>query len=205
MAGFNTLGSNGLNSNVGGSFNPALSQIGSGQFSTPGFGIQPPRVSTPYNMNALNLGAGQRPSNRADIYNPNPQEYGMGPDTSPQHNANVAMAQAGFGDLYNQGSIPGYSTYGFSPETWQMINRFMVDPFGSYGGQSNMTPYNSFLQSLTDSTNNNPYFANYEPTMRQAFAADMPQRFGAAYGALPPQVVQSIGIGMPNIPGIRSF
>lgn len=205
MAGFNTLGSNGLNSNVGGSFNPALGQIGSGQFSVPGFGIQPPRISQPYNVNALGLSAGQRPSNRAFGYNSASQEYSPGPDTSAQHEANVGMAQAGFGDMYNQGNIPGYSSYGFSPETWQMINRFVVDPFGQYGGQSNQSQYNNLVQGLLGSMTNNPYFSNYEDTMKQQFATDIPLRYGSAYGALPPQVIQSIGIGVPNIPGMRQF
>jgi hypothetical protein len=204
MAGFDSS-AGGFNSNVGGSFNPALGQIGSGQFSVPGYGIQPPRVSNPFNVDAMNLGAGQRPSQRAFGYNSAASEYAPGPDTSGQHQANVAMAQQGFGDMYNQGDIPGYSSYGFSPNTWQMMNRFLVDPLGQYNGQSNTGQYNDFMNGIQSFMNNNPYFSQYDDQMRQQFVSDMPQRFGSAYGAIPPAVTQNIGVGVPSIPGMRTY
>lgn len=140
MAGFDTLGST-FNTNVGGSFNPALGSAGgaSGQSGPAGYGIQPPRISSPYSVDSLGLSAGNRPS-QSDLYNQSAQVYTPGPDTSPQHEANVAMAQSGLGNLGMQGyrgfpnEVQGTSNsnYGIAPQGWSDINAYMANPLGQW-------------------------------------------------------------------------
>jgi hypothetical protein len=142
MAGFNTLGST-VQTNVGGSFNPAFGgtrQIGaSGQSYPPGYGVQPPRLSNPFNVNALGL-SGSRSTQQAPFNAGTAQTYYPGADTSAQHQANVQMAQAGFGNIGLQeyagfpGQVPGISSanYGIAPGGWADINAYLANPLGQW-------------------------------------------------------------------------
>lgn len=202
MAGFNTLGST-VNQNIGGSFNPALNNAGSGQSSPSGFGTQPPRLSTPFNVGALSLGAGQRPDPQSDIWNRSANVYTPGPDTSGQHLANVMMAQQGYGDLGLRDQTPGtsYSGYGFSPQSWGDISRYVGNP----QNQGNVDAYKNIMDIIHQSMGGNPMFSGWQPEQMQQFYTDMPLRYGAAFNIFPPEMLQNIGMGTGMIPGIRGF
>jgi hypothetical protein len=130
MAGFGSLGSN------------AYGNIGnvSGQTSPAGYGIQPPTASYQAPPSTLSGGfARSAPTSPASFYQ-GQSTFGVNPDTSGQHSANVAMEQAGLGNLglqgYRgfQGDMPGtsQSNYGFSPYAWADINAYLNNPLGAW-------------------------------------------------------------------------
>jgi len=207
MAGFNTLGST-VNTNVGGSFNPSFSgQIGSGQFGPPGFGIQPPRISNPYNVDALSLSAGSRPTTQSPFFAGSAQTYYPGPDASAQHQANVAMAQQGFGNMgLTDQSTPGtsYSSYGVSPQNWQTVMRYLANPQGSNAGD-----YQNMVNTIRNSMNGNPMFSSWLPDQFGPFSSDFLLRFGGPYGVFQPNATQNLQIPTTvangGIPGVRNF
>ena len=201
MAGFDSLGSN-LNTNVGGSFNPSLGNVGS-QTTPSGYGIQPPRISTPYNVDSLNLSAGSQPRQYADYNVQSANAFNPGPDTSAQHEANVAMAQGGFGDMGLRGDTPGTSSfaYGISPQNWQTVIQYLMNPQGPNAGN-----YQKLVDTIRGSMNNNPMFSQWLPEQMGPFASDFLLRFGGPYGVFSPPSTQQLQI--PNtspIPGVRSF
>jgi hypothetical protein len=264
MAGFDSLGSP-TTTNVGGAFNPALGGT-SGQSAPAGYGIQPPRISSPYSVGSLGISAGNRPS-QSDLYSPTAQVYTPGPDTSAMHEANVAMAQQGFGNLglngYRgfQGETPGTSNsnYGIGPGGWADINAFMANPMGAwqssgntpaingadangnaisnfvipYGGSgmggvanNNSSRYQEMIDSIRSSMtgqwpqnwqnlqgqpgggmpfNVSGNYSNFTPDQITNMAADLPLRYGAGYGVLPPAVTQNMGIPIASIPGMRTY
>lgn len=207
MAGFNTLGSN-VNTNIGGSFNPALGSIGSGQIGPAGYGIQPPHVSNSFNVGGLGLEGASRPQHPANVYGGSANVYTPGADTSAEHMANVFMAQQGYGDLGLRGTDQGtsYSGYGFGPNTWQDIYRYISNPMGQQAdGRTNINRYQDIMNTIQSHMNGNPAFADWLPEALTEFYTNMPLRMASAYNLMPAQVLQQIGIGVPTIPGMRPF
>ena len=204
MAGFNTLGST-VNTNVGGSFNPSFGgQIGSGQFGPTGFGIQPPRISNPYNVDALSLSGGARQSQQSPFNASSAQVYYPGPDASAQHQANVAMAQAGFGNMGLGSNVPGTDQYGVSPENWQTVMRYLANPQGT-----NSADYANLTNTIRSSMNGNPLFSQWNPAQFGPFSTDFLLRYGGPYGVFQPNAAQFLNIPSTpangGIPGVRSF
>lgn len=140
MAGFSSLGGNSY-----GSVGNISGQAGS-------YGIQPPTAS--YAPSSATLGGGlarSAPSNPAAFYQ-NQAASGLGADNSSQHSENIAMQQAGFGNLgmqgyrgnYNngvysggfdpQGQAPGtsYSNYGLSAPGYADLSAYMSNPLGPW-------------------------------------------------------------------------
>jgi len=201
MAGFNTLGST-VNSNVGGSFNPSLDVVGSAE-APPGFGIQPPHTSTPFNVNALNLSAGQQPHAFAGAFDPTANAFNPGPDVSGQHEANVAMAQGGFGNMGLMGNDPGtsYSAYGISPQNWQNVMRYLMNPQGENAGT-----YQGMVNTIRNSMNGMSQFSQWLPDQYGPFASDFLLRFGGPFGVFSPLATQNLQIAQTSpIQGVGSF
>lgn len=251
--------------NMGGSWNPSYASGASGQSNQGIYGIQPPRLSNPFDVGSLGVSANRS----TNPYQQSAQVYSPGPDTSAQHQANVAMAQSGFGNVGLQGyrGFPGEvqgtsaSNYGISPMGWADVNAYMVNPMGTWqaptgstmgqygdvGTDNNSNRYQMMIDSIKSSLsgqwpdmswlNNFPGAeaygqstglgqsphqdanGNWVSTPQGAWngmtqlggdyantaAADLLQRFGSQYGALPGTQTQSIGIPTTSLPGVRSY
>lgn len=163
----------------------------SGQSSMPGYGIQPPRISSPYNVGSLNLGARQQ-----NPYETSANVYTPGADTSAMHEANVAMAQAGWGNMGLQGyrgypgETPGTSNsnYGFGPQAWADINAYLSNPTGDWQLPTGATM--GQYGGVQAGSNANRY-QMMEDTIRASMTGQWPQaalNTASQYGALqPPQ------------------
>jgi len=201
MAGFNALGSD-LNSDVGGAVNPSLGKGGS-QTAPSGFGIQPPRISSPYNVDALNLSAGSQPRQYADYNSQSANAFNPGPDTSAQHEANVSMARGGFGNMGLLGNDPGtsYSAYGVSPQNWQTVMRYLMNPQGQNAGD-----YQGLVNIIRNSMNGNANFSQWLPEQMGPFSSDFLLRMGGPFGVFSPVNTQNMQIAQTGpITGVGSF
>lgn len=140
MAGFGSLGSNNFGGGVSGQQQPYS-----------GYGIQPPTATMAPSPSMLSGGLSRSaPTGPAGFYNQQAQG-GMGADNSNYHNQNVAMAQAGFGNIGLQGyrGYPGevqgtsYSNYGIAPQGYADMNAYMTNPLGSWQAPpgTDLAPY----------------------------------------------------------------
>jgi|SRR5215471_708573 len=187
MPGFDTLGGNGfgnIGSNLSGQTSP----------SPHGYGIQPPTASFAAPPSTLSGGlARSAPSTPAGFYQ-GQQTFGINPDTSGQHQANVAMDVAGFGNLGLTGQrgfageTPGTSYgYGFSPQAWADINAYLTNPLGTWHSSGDVSAASGFNP---DGSIINNYVIPYGGAAQGGVAPNNSERYQ--------QIIDSIAAQMSN-------
>jgi hypothetical protein len=172
-----------------------FSQIGPG-----GFSINPPLMSSPQRSpDALNLSVRRERSQVSSFLNPYEfRGFNTGADESGQHGANVYMAKNGLGDT-GQTRNPGYADYGFSPEDYDNITRYLSNPFNN----QNVGNYMGITQRLRNQADTNPQFGSFTPQMRQQWSTDFPLQLASGFNLVPPPILQNWNIPVGTAPNIR--
>ncbi|SRR6266576_4272796 len=167
---------------------------GFSQVGEPNYAINPPSLSSPYGSSGyLGLPVSRARRNYSPYFN-NPNEgYNPGAENTAQHQANVYMSQMGMGNV-GAPEQTGYSNYGFSPEDWANINRFLSNP----QNQSNVTNYNNITGRLGQNMQTNPTFANWLPEQKQQFQIDAPIRLASGFQNVPAPILQNWGLAFPS-------
>jgi hypothetical protein len=126
--------------------------------------------------------------------------FNTGADTSGEHAANVDLARANVGDVgggdFGQGTSP---SYGFSPEDYNNIYRYMVDPLNS----GNVSNYMGIVNRLKGVAGSNSQFSQWGQPARDTWATNMPLYLTSAYGLMPAPILQNWNIPQSNIPNMR--
>jgi hypothetical protein len=186
MAGFDSLGGNSFG-NIGNI---------SGQSSPAGYGIQPPTASFQAPSQTLSGGfARSAPTSPASFYQ-GQSTFGVNPDTSGQHQANVAMEQAGLGQLGLQGyrgfsgDMQGTSNsgYGFSPYAWSDINAYLNNPLGTWHSAGDVSAASGINP---DGSIQNNYTIPYGQVASGGVAPNNTSRYQ--------QIIDTIGSQMSNM------
>lgn len=160
----------------------------------PGYRIAPPIVS-PESGSQGYLGIGiNRPVRDVSPYF-NPSQYRMpdSADASQQHQANVYMSQMGVGDTGQQRN-QGLADYGFSPEDWANINRYLSNP----QNPQNVAGYMNIRNRLQGVAGQNQQFSTWLPSQRDQWATDFPIRMASGFNTVPPPVLQNWGLAYPS-------
>jgi hypothetical protein len=134
----------------------------------------------------------------ASYMDPSQYSYNPGADDSEQHKANVYMQQQGLGQMGGQFD-PTMPNYGFTPEDWNNVNRYISNPQNAQNTQN----YLGITNRVSQNVNSNPQMASWLQPQKDQFSRDFPQRLGSAYNTLPPPPLQQLPIAYPNLPGMR--
>ena len=169
----------------------------------PGYQLQPPTLSSATGSPGYtNIGISRPIRQYSPYFNPSQYQMPNQADTSPEHHMNIYMAKTGVGDT-GQTKMPGYAEYGFSPEDWDHITRYLTNPLDT----NNMSNYMGISNRLTNLTNTNSQFANWQPEQREAWAKDFPIRMASGFGYVPAPILQNWGLPFPynNAPNMRQY
>jgi len=176
---------------------------GFSNIGVPGFTINPPLVSRPsLSPQALGLSIIRPQRNPAGFFNLYENRgFNTGADQSNQHAANVYMQQMGYGDVGQDKSAFGGTmpSYGFTPEDYNRITRFLANPMN----QGNVNDYMGIVNRLKAITGTNPQFSMWDQTSRDQWARNFPLNLGSAFGTIPPPVLQSQHIPVTNDSNLR--
>src|SRR5215471_10925269 len=160
----------------------------------PGYTISPPTLGTPRaSPGFVNTAIPHPMRNYAGYFQPGQYAMQGAADENEQHRMNIYLAQNGLGDTGQQ-KLPGYSEYGFSPEDWNNITRFLSNPLSN----QNIAGYQGISNRLLNTANTNPQFSLWSPAQRQQWARDMPIRTVSGFGAVPAPILQNWGLAYPT-------
>lgn len=158
-----------------------------------GYQLQPPTLGTPFGSPGFtNLSIPHPVRQYSPYYSPEQSSMSNAADTGEQHRMNIYLAQNGLGDT-GQANIPGYSDYGFSPEDWNNITRFLSNPLSN----QNIAGYQGLTNRLGNVANTNPQFSLWSPAQRSQWSRDMPIRTVSGFGAVPAPILQNWGLAYP--------
>lgn len=174
-----------------------FSQIGPG-----GFSINPPLMSRPFQSpQTLPLGIDRQRTQQSPFFNPNEHRgFNTGGDDSNQHLANVYLGKSGLGETGQDNSqLKGYPGYGFTPEDYDNITRYLNNPLNS----QNVGNYMGIANRLSSMTNTNPQFSQWGADTRRKWSTDFPLGLASGFNLVPPPVLQSWNIPIGTAPNIR--
>lgn len=169
---------------------------GFSNLGSPGFNISPPLLTKQTSPpGSLPLGVNRRRSNPSPYYNLFEQSrtYSQGGDNSNLHQANVYAGKQGIGNTgadWGSTGAGGYPQYGFSPEDYDVISRYMSNP----QNQANVDAYMKIVGRMTNMTQTNPQFSQWLPEQKQNWAKDFPMQLAGGFNMIPPPILTDWGI-----------
>lgn len=169
----------------------------------PGYQLQAPTLGSSIGSSGYtNIGIARPTRQYSPYFSPEQYRMPMQADTSPEHQMNIYLAKNGLADTGQQ-KLPGYSEYGFSPEDWDNITRFLSNPLSD----QNITNYQGISNRLRGLSDTNPQMANWQPEQRDAFSRDFPIRMMSGFGHVPAPILQNWGLPYPynNAGNLRQF
>lgn len=167
---------------------------GFAQSGSPGFSVSPPRINPVVGSNRLQLlGIPQYAGGQAGYINPESSVGSSRLDTSPEHMANIFLAQQGLlPKSTNSSRGPSEDPYGLGANDWLDVRKFTgntLDPKLS-------SNYQNLIGRLRATIGGSlPGFSNEQ---FNRFTNDLPIRTGLDFGVLPPMTLQ----GWPYWPGV---
>lgn len=166
---------------------------GYSQIGEPNYALNPPLLGGAQGSPGyLPLSIPSRIRNYSPYFNPSMYQMPSQGDNSGQHQMNIYLAKNGIGQSGQQ-SLPGYSEYGFSPEDWDNITRYLSNPLSN----QNVAGYMGIVNRLNNVANTNPQFGLWSPQQRQQWSTDMPIRTVSGFGQVPAPILQNWGLAYP--------